>query len=669
MGLRSWIARRFERRSNPLGAGFVPPAPVLSGTFVTPQSALALIAYYSAINVISRDLACLPLNIYRRLPGGGRQVDEDHPYHELLGCETDGDTSSLKFTLDTSGHTLGWGNSYSEIVRDDKGLATDLHILHPSKTLAKLTDAGKLFYEDETSHQKYRAENVLHFAGLGFNGIQGYTPAFIARQGIGLGIAAEQFGAAFFGNGLIPKGVLTTAKKLGTAAINNLRSSIGQVHQGSQSAHQLMILEEGMTWTATQVNPDDAQFIATRQFQVLEIARLFGLPPHKIGDYSQAHHTNVEESNLDYISTTLLFWVVLREHELNRKMLTRDDRKKWVIAHDFSRLLQGNSVARIAYYQGMRNMGCFSADDILAAEGRNPIGSKKGGDKYLVQMQYQPLERAGEPPIALKTPKDPQTSPTRKRGILRYNPNHNPDGRFGAGSVDPIARAGDLGHQLADDPDPVAKLAQEYPRAHEADPDWQSTARDEHESVLESQKGELDELAKDHKASVRDFDKEQAGEVKQLDKDQKGEAKELERDQAHELKDLDKEHQAQLKDLDKDQAKERKDWEEEKPDEREGHQDFKARLESERQDLVENQADDKASLLEEHAGQKQSLLEEHAQQRAEHLEQLAEARKDLLEGHAEEKQGLIADLADQRKEFIADKALELHALEGELESE
>ena len=118
MGLRDWVRSRLERRSSALGAGYVPPAPVLSGTYVTPQSALGLIAYFSAINVISRDLASLPIYIARRHAGGGREVDDSHPYHDLLGCETDGNTSALKFTLDTQGHVLGWGNSYVEVVRD-----------------------------------------------------------------------------------------------------------------------------------------------------------------------------------------------------------------------------------------------------------------------------------------------------------------------------------------------------------------------------------------------------------------------------------------------------------------------------------------------------------------------------------------------------------------------
>jgi HK97 family phage portal protein len=264
---------------------------------------------------------------------------------------------------------------------------------------------------------------MLHFAGLGFNGLTGYSPVTVARQSIGLTIGAEQFGASFYGNGAKPGGTLKIPEKLTPQAKSNIRNSINQVHQGSQAAHQLMILEEGVEFTATQIPQDDAQFIATRQFQIIEIARLFSIPPHKIGDYSESHLANVEEANLDYLTTTIAGWVRMLEAQYNWKLLSREERKQYVILHDFTALLRGNTAARATYYQTMRNMGCFSADDILRAEGLNPIGPSKGGDKYLVQMQYQPLEKAGEfkpgqvvPEPTPEPPPAPPPPPKKKRG-------------------------------------------------------------------------------------------------------------------------------------------------------------------------------------------------------------------------------------------------------------
>ena len=407
-GLRSWVERRSARRG--LGSGFVPPAPVLSGTYVTPQTALSLTAVFGCINRISGDIATLPVELWERTSDGGFRLDGTDYYQELLGVETDDETGAFKFHLDSQGHTLGYGNSFSEIVRGTRGRAEEIHLLHPAKTAIKRDGRG-LYYQLDND-KELLAENCLHFAGLGFNGVEGYSPLTVARQTIGIGLATEQYGAAFYGNGANPSGILKTKKELSEPAQNNLRRSINEVHQGPQNSHQFMILEEDMDWIQTQISPADAQFLLGRQFTVIEIARLYGVPPHKIGDYSQAHLSNVEESNLDYIATTLAFWITMREKAFNRRLLTKTDRQKYVIRYDMSWLLRGNSQARIGYYQGMRNMGCMSADDIRRKEGMNPLGPKMGGDKYLVQAQYSTLDRAGDAINAKAAPPNGTPPPT-----------------------------------------------------------------------------------------------------------------------------------------------------------------------------------------------------------------------------------------------------------------
>lgn len=385
-----------QRRGVTVSAGASPAAPILSGTFVTPQTSIGLTPVYAAIRTIGTDYASLPIAVYKKAPGGGLEIDEDVYLNERLRVSPNDEIDSFRWRRDAMGHVLGYGNHYSEIVRDSSGAAIAFNPCHPAQTKPKREDNGKLFYELPNG-KKVLPWNMLHFAGLGFDGLRGYGTITVARQSVGLSIAAEQFGASFFGNGAVMRGFLKLKKKLKGEALSNLRDSINNVHQGSMNAHQFGILEEDMDWVANQVSPEEAQFLATRQFQVLEIARLFGLPPHKIGDYSQAHLANVEESNLDYICTTLAGWVAMIEAQMNWKLLTREDRKTHVILHDFSALMRGNQAARAAYYQTMRNMGCMSADDIRAKEGMNPLGPGKGGDLYLVQSQYTRLERAGQP--------------------------------------------------------------------------------------------------------------------------------------------------------------------------------------------------------------------------------------------------------------------------------
>jgi HK97 family phage portal protein len=343
------------------------------------------------------------------------------------------------------GHVLGRGNGYSEIVRKN-GYPEDLQPLHPVKTRVRRTERGKLFYELDNK-EKLPAEDVLHFAGLGFDGISGYCPITLCRQSIGAAIATEQFGAAFFGNGAIPGGVLKHPRVLSETAKNNLRRTINQVHQGSQSAHQLLIIEEGMEYQDRQISPEDSQYIAGRAFSVLEIARLFNCPPHKLGDYSQAHLNSVEESNLDYLATTILGWVTMLDDEFTRKLLTRDERKAGLeILTDLRALLRGNTAVRTAYYQTMRNMGALSADDIRIAEGMNPLPAGSGGDLYLVQAQYQALAQAGTPkpaPVPPPAPPPPapppEPEPEPKRAAIL-------DTAAGAGSIVTILSSSGNGH-------------------------------------------------------------------------------------------------------------------------------------------------------------------------------------------------------------------------------
>lgn len=413
-----WNERRLasrlgvSRRSIFGHAGVAPAAPVLSGTWVTPETAMSLTAVYAAVNVVSRDCAIMPRNVYRRLKGGGRIVAPEQPAHNIVRWQASDNVNSLRFFQTMMSHVLTRGNGYAEIVRDlGDGSPQKLLILHPTKTEPKETKSGTLYYElDGDPNNRLPAEDVLHFAGMGFNGVKGFSPITIARQTIGLSIAAEQFGAAFFGNGAIPKGILKHPKRLTEIAAGNLRGTFYDKHQGSQNAHNLAVLEEGMDWVNTQISPEDSQFLQTRQFQIQDIARLFSVPPSKIGDYSNSHLRNIEEANLDYIATTLHGWIAMMEYELNIKLLTPKDRKRYSISFDMSALMRGDSAGRATYYQTMRNLGAISADEIRDMEGLNPIGPARGGDLYIVQGQYLPLDQISKIPDPSGPPVDEDPS-------------------------------------------------------------------------------------------------------------------------------------------------------------------------------------------------------------------------------------------------------------------
>lgn len=421
--IRSWLqTQRLNAQIRALtGTGYAPAAPVLSGTYVTPETALGLTAVFCAINVVSRDVAALPRHVYRTLQGGGYEIEAGHHVEPLIGSlDPNDDMGRFRYVQTQMGHVLGRGNGLSEIVRS-AGRPVAIELLHPVKTKPKRTAAGKLFYELE-NHKEILAEDVLHFAGLGFDGVSGYSPVTVCRQSVGAGLAVEQFGAAFFGNSAIPRGLLRFPKVLKEGALKNLRESWNRVHQGAQSAHQVAILEEGGEWVNTQISPEDSQFLQSRQFTVLEVARIFGVPPHKLQDYSSAHLANVEESNLDYLATTILGWVTMLDDEFSRKLLTRAERESGlVVMTDLRAMLRGNTSVRTTYYQAMRNMGAMSANDIRRAESLNPLPDGTGGELYLVQSQYTPLDQVGKAP-----PPAPRTSNRKRTRRATRRPPHVP---------------------------------------------------------------------------------------------------------------------------------------------------------------------------------------------------------------------------------------------------
>lgn len=374
--------------------GLISTGTTTSGLQVTPESALSLTAAYAAINTIATDVSSLPLRVYKRRPDGGRDEDRSHPVAELLTNSPDGETTAMRWMQAVMGHALGHGNGYAEITFGG-GRPAGLYLLDPRTRADRRPQDKKLFYRlpDGTTLPPGR---VLHFAGLGFDGLSGYSPIKLAREAIGLGLAAQQFGSSFFGNGAHPSGFLSTDKKMNEEAVKEFRKEWNDRHQGAGKGNGVAILTNGWKWTQTTIAPEDAQFLATRQFQVVEIARIYRVPPHKIGDYTQSHLANIEASNLDYLMTTLMPWCETIEQELNRKLFTKEERAEgYYVEHNMSALLRGDMKARAEFYTRLRDLGVLTPNMICQLENLNPIGPE--GDIRLVPMNMATLQDAGKP--------------------------------------------------------------------------------------------------------------------------------------------------------------------------------------------------------------------------------------------------------------------------------
>jgi len=360
-----------------------------SGVKVTEQSALTFSAVFSATRLLSESVGMLPLITYERTKKGKDRA-VDHPVFRLLHDAPNEFMSSVVFRETLQGHLCGWGNAYAEIERNGSGEVVALWPLLPTRVKAQVKN-GKLFYlvtSPQGGQHVLQPAQVLHIPAFGFDGIRGYSPIAMARQGIGLGLGAEKFAGKFFKNGAMVGGVLEHPDVIGPEASDELRKSLDALHKGLDNAHRMMILEEGMKYKPTTMPLVDAQFLEHRKFQVAEIARIFRVPPHMIGDLSKSSFSNIEMQSLEFVIFSLTSWLRRWEQELNRKLfITPQASKRFFVEFLVDGLLRGDITSRFAAYAIARQWGWMSVNDIRRAENKNAIPA---GDIYLQPLNMVP---------------------------------------------------------------------------------------------------------------------------------------------------------------------------------------------------------------------------------------------------------------------------------------
>lgn len=362
-----------------------------SGVSVTPDTALTYSAVYAAVRCIAESVSSLPLNYYERLPTGGKAHAKANPLHTLLHDEPNPEMTSYQWREASMAHLLLWGNAYSEIVRDLEGNVVELWPIDPTIVTPRRTDSGELYYDLNRGKTFITAANMLHIPGLSFDGVSGMSPISLARQSIGLSMAIEQFGAGYFGRGARPGGVLTFPGQLSPEARQNLRRSFEELHAGGANSHRVALLEAGLKWEAIGVPPDDSQFLQSREFQIIEIARWFNLPPNKLKDLSKTSYNSLEQMEISYVVDTLRPWLVRWEQQLNRKVIRPKDRGNYFFEFNVDGMLRGDLASRYQSYSVARNWGWLSVNEIREKENLNPI---EGGDVYMQPMNMQALGTA-----------------------------------------------------------------------------------------------------------------------------------------------------------------------------------------------------------------------------------------------------------------------------------
>jgi HK97 family phage portal protein len=365
---------------------------------VNEYTALNYSAFWAATSTISGDVSSLPLIFYKRLKGGGKERYTDHPLYKVLHDEPNPEMSSMAFREAMQAHVLIWGNAYAEIERDAAARPVHLWPLTPDRVSVQRTSEGVTYRvrSKQGSEVVLPARDVLHIPGLGFDGLQGYSVVAKARESLGLGLATERFGGSFFGNGSTFGGILTHPQTLGDEAAKSLRESVNSRHTGVENAHRFMILEEGMSYQALGVPPNEAQFLETRKFQITEIARWFSIPVSKLREMDNSSvRANIEHEALDYLTSTLRRWLVKWEQEINRKLISPRERGIQFAEHLVDGLLRGDAAARNSAYAIGRQWGYLCVDDIRELENLNPLPDG-AGKIFLVPSNMMPADRINE---------------------------------------------------------------------------------------------------------------------------------------------------------------------------------------------------------------------------------------------------------------------------------
>lgn len=374
-----------------------------SGKTVTERSAMQMTAVYSCVRILSEAVAGLPLQIYKYTDIGGKEKAVDHPLYHLLHDEPNPEMSSFVFRETLMTHLLLWGNAYAQIIRNGKNEVIALYPLMPNKMTVDRDTNGQLFYtyyrgadeaiKDKEQFVTLRPSDVLHIPGLGFDGLVGYSPIAMAKNAIGMAIACEEYGAKFFANGAAPGGVLEHPGTIKDP--QRVRESWQSTFGGSGNANKIAVLEEGMKYTPIGISPEQAQFLETRKFQINEIARIFRVPPHMVGDLEKSSFSNIEQQSLEFVKYTLDPWVIRWEQSITRSLLSATEKKKYFVKFNLEGLLRGDYQSRMNGYAIGRQNGWMSANDIRELENLDLIPDEDGGNLYLINGNMLPLKDAG----------------------------------------------------------------------------------------------------------------------------------------------------------------------------------------------------------------------------------------------------------------------------------
>jgi phage portal protein, HK97 family len=388
-----------------------------TGINVTPMNAEQATAVFTCIRILSEIPALLPLNLYMTT-ASGKEKAINHPLYDLLHLSPNDEMSSYDWRVTAFADMARMGNHYSYKEWDRNGTITQLLPLNPMNTSVwRDMNTHQLWYVIELPPQlgndfvRVPRERIFH-TRMFQKGIIGRSPIRMHAETIGLSLATEKYGAAYFGNGSAPGVVLLTPKTLSDDAYKHIKESWNEMHQGLDNAHKAAILEEGTTIDKSGIPNDEAQFLETRTFQLNEIARIYRIPPHMIAELSRSTNNNIEHQSLEFVNYDLMPWLTNFEQAIATQLLTAKERKLYFPKFVVNALLRGDMLSRYQAYQVGRQGGWLCANDIRELEDMNDV---ENGDIILAPLNMVPLNQ-------LNSGNSLRTLPTGVTEIREINP-------------------------------------------------------------------------------------------------------------------------------------------------------------------------------------------------------------------------------------------------------
>lgn len=376
-----------------------------TGSTIHPDSAMGISAVYACVRVIAESIASLPLKIYKKI-GKKKEVAYDHPLYRVLHDQSNSELTAFELREMLVTDVLLRGNAYCEIEMNQRGDVIGLWRIHPDRVRIYRNDptvegqffgyTGLLYVINIVSGGTVTlpASKIWHIKGPTQDGIYGQSPLTVARVTFSTAKATDDLAQSLFENGASPGGVLMSDKQMSDESYNSLLASWERRHQGATNASKIAILESGIKYQPLPLNMQDVQFLETRKFQKNEIATIFRVPPHMIGDLDKATFSNIEHQSLEFVTNTLRPWLVRIEQSAVRDLLGTIEKNVLFIEFNVDGLLRGDQKSRYDAYHSARYDGWLSANEIRSLENLDPI---EGGDIYWMPQNMANAASLGAP--------------------------------------------------------------------------------------------------------------------------------------------------------------------------------------------------------------------------------------------------------------------------------